>query len=216
MMKTAESYRLAARLYFHCRLLGLVIYTLQLTTFLDLYRATPTHKTVAEIHRLLLSVLSELPSEGPNFTAIYPLWAMFVAAVSASCKGERGMIADLLNGITTRNKGVSLPIWFVSITISEVFNILLERRTSARGYRKHLALARLCKALKLRSQKRLVGRNGRTIFQYAQRENAEPWITNPRWFLGTIFEFNNSPRNQVSMYIYIIFSSRPIPFPSPS
>ncbi len=142
MIKTAESYRLAARLYFHCRLLGLVIYTLQLTTVFDLYRATPTHKTVAEIHRPLLSVLSELPSEGPNFTAIYPLWAMFVAAVSASRKSERVMIADLLNGINTRNKGVSLPIGFVSITINEVFNIPLERRTSARGYRKRLALAR--------------------------------------------------------------------------
>ena len=142
MIKTAESYRLAARLYFHCRLLGLVLYTLQLPTFVDLYRATSTHKTVTEIHRRLLSILTELPSEGPHFTAIFPLWAIFVAAVSASRKSERVMTADLLNGINTRNKGVRLPIGFIRITISEIINILLERRTSAHGYRKHLALAR--------------------------------------------------------------------------
>jgi len=67
---------------------------------------------------------------------------MFIVAVSISRNSERVIIIDLLNRISTRNKGVSLLIRFILITISEVINILLERRTSARSYRKYLVLVR--------------------------------------------------------------------------
>ncbi|KAF2474316.1 uncharacterized protein BDR25DRAFT_385802 [Lindgomyces ingoldianus] len=68
VLATAEAYRLAALIYLRCRLYG---YT----------RFNPA---VMELNDALSTVLLSLPVKGHLYTAIYPTWPLFIAAVTAS------------------------------------------------------------------------------------------------------------------------------------
>ncbi|KAH8725242.1 fungal-specific transcription factor domain-containing protein [Phaeosphaeriaceae sp. PMI808] len=64
---TAETFRLAALIYLHCRLYGF----------------TRFHPIILELSDTLFTVLCALPVKGSLFTAIYPVWPVFIAAVTA-------------------------------------------------------------------------------------------------------------------------------------
>ena len=66
------------------------------------------HEEVTVVRQQLLTIITELPSEGPHYTAVHPLWSIFIAAVSARHRSERVIITNLLDAINSSNKGVSL------------------------------------------------------------------------------------------------------------
>lgn len=96
------------------------------------------HEEVMVVHRQLLAIITELPSEGPHYTAVHPLWSIFIAAVSASHRSERVKITDLLNAISSSNKWVGPSKGLLRV----FFDSFLECWTGDRGYRKYLDVAR--------------------------------------------------------------------------
>ncbi|KAF2868429.1 fungal-specific transcription factor domain-containing protein [Massariosphaeria phaeospora] len=68
LMATAEAFRIATLIYLRCRLYGLT-------------RFSPA---VMELNDALAQLLLSLPVKGPLYTAIYPVWPLFVAAVTAN------------------------------------------------------------------------------------------------------------------------------------
>ncbi|KAH7087702.1 fungal-specific transcription factor domain-containing protein [Paraphoma chrysanthemicola] len=68
LVATAEAFRLAALIYLRCRLYGF----------------TRFHPSVLELSEALHTVIMSLPVKGSLYTAIYPIWPLFVAAVTAS------------------------------------------------------------------------------------------------------------------------------------
>ncbi|KAF1942038.1 hypothetical protein EJ02DRAFT_511931 [Clathrospora elynae] len=68
LLATAESFRLAALIYLRCRLYGL----------------TRFHPSVIELSDALHAVLHSLPVKGALYTATYPVWPVFIAAVTAN------------------------------------------------------------------------------------------------------------------------------------
>jgi hypothetical protein len=68
ILATAEAFRLAALIYLQCRVYGL----------------TRFHPSVLELSDALHIVLLSLPVKGALYTAIYPVWPLFVAAVTVN------------------------------------------------------------------------------------------------------------------------------------
>ncbi|KAF1998922.1 hypothetical protein P154DRAFT_621395 [Amniculicola lignicola CBS 123094] len=68
MIATAEAFRLAALIYLRCRVYGL----------------TRFHPTIMELNDALIQVILSLPVKGHLYTAIYPVWPLFIAAVTAN------------------------------------------------------------------------------------------------------------------------------------
>ncbi|KAF2028406.1 hypothetical protein EK21DRAFT_69870 [Setomelanomma holmii] len=68
LLATAEAFRLAGQIYLRCRLYGF----------------TRFHPSVLELSDALHAVLLSLPVKGSLYTAIYPIWPVFIAAVTAS------------------------------------------------------------------------------------------------------------------------------------
>ncbi|KAH7390510.1 fungal-specific transcription factor domain-containing protein [Pyrenochaeta sp. MPI-SDFR-AT-0127] len=68
LVATAESFRLAALIYLRCRLYGL----------------TRFHPSILELSDSLHTVLLSLPVKGALYTAIYPVWPLFIAAVTVN------------------------------------------------------------------------------------------------------------------------------------
>ncbi|KAF1915564.1 fungal-specific transcription factor domain-containing protein [Ampelomyces quisqualis] len=68
LLATAEAFRLAALVYTRCRLYGF----------------TRFHPSVLELTDSLHSILLSLPVKGSLYTAIYPVWPLFIAAVTAN------------------------------------------------------------------------------------------------------------------------------------
>jgi len=66
LLATAECFRLAALIYLRCRMYGYIHAHASITCL------------SATLHNLLLS----LPVKGPLYTAIYPIWPLFIAAVT--------------------------------------------------------------------------------------------------------------------------------------
>ncbi|OAG05777.1 uncharacterized protein CC84DRAFT_735202 [Paraphaeosphaeria sporulosa] len=68
ILATAESFRLAALIYLRCRLYGL----------------TRFNPAIMELNDALTAVILSLPVKGHLYTAIYPVWPVFIAAVTAN------------------------------------------------------------------------------------------------------------------------------------
>ncbi|KAJ4366979.1 hypothetical protein N0V83_007509 [Neocucurbitaria cava] len=68
LLATAEAFRLAALIYLRCRLHGF----------------TRFHSSILELSDALHTVLLSLPVKGALYTAIYPVWPLFVAAVTSN------------------------------------------------------------------------------------------------------------------------------------
>ncbi|KAF2181851.1 hypothetical protein K469DRAFT_671104 [Zopfia rhizophila CBS 207.26] len=68
VMATAEAHRLAALIYMRCRLYGF----------------TRFNPAIMELNTALVSLILSLPVKGSLYTAIYPIWPLFIAAVTAS------------------------------------------------------------------------------------------------------------------------------------
>ncbi|KAF1933617.1 uncharacterized protein M421DRAFT_395722 [Didymella exigua CBS 183.55] len=68
LVATAEAFRLAALVYLRCRIYGM----------------TRFHPSVVEASEALCALLLALPVKGPLYTAIYPVWPLFVAAVTVN------------------------------------------------------------------------------------------------------------------------------------
>jgi hypothetical protein len=68
LVTTAEAFRLAALIYLRCRLFGF----------------TRFNPAIMELNDALTQVLLSLPVKGQLYTAIYPVWPLFVAAVTAN------------------------------------------------------------------------------------------------------------------------------------
>ena len=51
-----------------------------------------------------------LPIEGPLYTAAYPLWCCFIAALTSGYRDKTEKLYERLNNIRKRNKGVCLFI----------------------------------------------------------------------------------------------------------
>ncbi|KAL5119062.1 hypothetical protein ACEQ8H_002986 [Pleosporales sp. CAS-2024a] len=68
LLATAEAFRLAALIYLRCRLYGF----------------TRFHPSILELSDSLHTVLLSLPVKGNLYTAIYPVWPVFIAAVTAN------------------------------------------------------------------------------------------------------------------------------------
>jgi hypothetical protein len=68
LLATAEAFRLAALIYLRCRLYGF----------------TRFNPAVMELNDALSQVLLSLPVKGQYYTAIYPVWPLFIAAVTAN------------------------------------------------------------------------------------------------------------------------------------
>ncbi|KAF2730336.1 hypothetical protein EJ04DRAFT_47693 [Polyplosphaeria fusca] len=66
VLATAEAFRLAALIYLRCRIYGF----------------TRFDPAVMELNDALFNVLLSIPVKGNLFTAIYPVWPLFVAAVT--------------------------------------------------------------------------------------------------------------------------------------
>ncbi|KAE8850718.1 hypothetical protein PTNB73_00265 [Pyrenophora teres f. teres] len=66
LLATAECFRLTALVYLRCRIYGY----------------TRTHSSVASLSATLYSLILSLPVKGPLYTAIYPVWPLFIAAVT--------------------------------------------------------------------------------------------------------------------------------------
>ncbi|KAI0591088.1 RTA1 multi-domain protein [Pyrenophora tritici-repentis] len=66
LLATAECFRLAALIYLRCRIYGY----------------TRTHPSVTSLSAALHSLVLSLPVKGPFYTAIYPVWPLFIAAVT--------------------------------------------------------------------------------------------------------------------------------------
>ncbi|KAF1361962.1 hypothetical protein EJ07DRAFT_109125 [Lizonia empirigonia] len=67
-LATAEAFRLAALIYLRCRLYGM----------------TRFHPSILELSDALSILILSLPVKGPLYTAIYPVWPLFVATVSVN------------------------------------------------------------------------------------------------------------------------------------
>lgn len=68
LVATAETFRLATLIYLRCRLYGL----------------TRFHPTIHPLTSTLTSLLLTLPVKGPLYTAIYPVWPLFIATVTVN------------------------------------------------------------------------------------------------------------------------------------
>ncbi|OAL51219.1 hypothetical protein IQ07DRAFT_415463 [Pyrenochaeta sp. DS3sAY3a] len=68
LLATAECFRLAALIYLRCRLYGF----------------TRFHPSIMELSDSLHTVLLSLPVKGALYTAVYPVWPLFIAAVTAN------------------------------------------------------------------------------------------------------------------------------------
>lgn len=68
MLATAEAFRIAALIYLRCRLYGL----------------TRFNPAIMELNDALTAVLLSLPVKGALYSAIYPVWPVFIAAVTAN------------------------------------------------------------------------------------------------------------------------------------
>ncbi|PSN71591.1 hypothetical protein BS50DRAFT_286703 [Corynespora cassiicola Philippines] len=68
LLATGEAFRLAALIYLRCRLYGF----------------TRFNPAIMELNDALTHVLLSLPVKGHLYTAIYPVWPLFVAAVTAN------------------------------------------------------------------------------------------------------------------------------------
>ncbi|KAI4702699.1 hypothetical protein J4E89_010231 [Alternaria sp. Ai002NY15] len=68
LLATAEAFRLAALIYLRCRVYGF----------------TRFHSSILELSDALHTLLLSLPVKGPLYTAIYPVWPFFIAAVTAN------------------------------------------------------------------------------------------------------------------------------------
>jgi len=68
LLATGEAFRLAALIYLQCRLYG----------------STRFSSAVMELNDALTQVLLSIPVKGHLYTAIYPVWPLFVAAVTAN------------------------------------------------------------------------------------------------------------------------------------
>ncbi|RAR06672.1 hypothetical protein DDE82_003208 [Stemphylium lycopersici] len=68
LLATAETFRLAALIYLRCRVYGF----------------TRHHPSILELSEALHTVLLSLPVKGPLYTAIYPIWPFFIAAVTTN------------------------------------------------------------------------------------------------------------------------------------
>ncbi|THC91341.1 hypothetical protein EYZ11_009206 [Aspergillus tanneri] len=88
-LQTAQAYQLAARIYLLCRVLG----------------ATPLHSQVASLHAKLYDLVMRLPIDGMLYTAAYPLWCCFIAALTSGYSEKTEILYERLNSIRTRNKG---------------------------------------------------------------------------------------------------------------
>ncbi|KAJ4353087.1 hypothetical protein N0V95_003682 [Ascochyta clinopodiicola] len=68
LLATAEAFRLAALIYLRCRLYGM----------------TRFHPSILDLSDALSTLILSLPVKGPLYTAIYPVWPLFVAAVTVN------------------------------------------------------------------------------------------------------------------------------------
>ncbi|KAJ8113892.1 hypothetical protein OPT61_g4087 [Boeremia exigua] len=66
LLATAEAFRLAALLYLRCRLYGM----------------TRFHPSTLDLSESLYTTILSLPVQGALYTAIYPVWPLFMAAVT--------------------------------------------------------------------------------------------------------------------------------------
>ncbi|KAF2630474.1 hypothetical protein BU25DRAFT_484615 [Macroventuria anomochaeta] len=68
LLATAEAFRLAALIYLRCRLYGM----------------TRFHPSILDLSDALHTLILSLPVKGALYTAIYPVWPVFVAAVTVN------------------------------------------------------------------------------------------------------------------------------------
>lgn len=58
------------------------------------------------IQAKLFDIIMRLPVEGPLYTAAYPLWCCFIAALASGYRDRTEKLYERLNSIRKRNKGV--------------------------------------------------------------------------------------------------------------
>jgi hypothetical protein len=85
LLATAEAFRLAALIYLRCRLYGYVgSSTAYQDWLLTIRRFTRFHPSILELSDSLHTVILSLPVKGSLYTAVYPIWPLFIAAVTAN------------------------------------------------------------------------------------------------------------------------------------
>lgn len=91
LLATSEAFRLAALIYLRCRLYGM----------------TRFHPSVVEACDTLYALILSLPVQGALYTAIYPVWPLFVAAVTVN-SDKRGHLYQRVVPISEGDKN-TLP-----------------------------------------------------------------------------------------------------------
>jgi hypothetical protein len=69
-------------------------------------RFTRFHPAIIELSNALTSLIVSLPVKGSLYTAIYPIWPFFVAAVTANVD-KRDILYQCVVSIRERDKSVS-------------------------------------------------------------------------------------------------------------
>ncbi len=90
---TAECYVLSAELYLQCRLL----------------RKSRRDPVVQEINRKLLKCIDYMPTSGPTYTAMVPLFSIWVSATVAIDRPERAVIRKYYTTALKRTRGTGPP-----------------------------------------------------------------------------------------------------------
>ncbi len=99
ILASADSYRIAAIIYLRCSILGRVPLVAESELPLILRRDVPQNEDMATLRAQLFDKLRPLPTRGPLFTAIYPLWSLFIYCVTAIDPPERVVVCEILRDL---------------------------------------------------------------------------------------------------------------------
>lgn len=93
LLATAECFRLATLIYLQCRLYGY----------------TRFHPSILQLSDTLQTLLLSLPVKGNLYTAIYPIWPLFIAAVTTNSE-RRDRLYQRVVPIREGDKSTLLPV----------------------------------------------------------------------------------------------------------
>jgi hypothetical protein len=85
LFATAEAFRLAALIYLRSRIFGFVAPSTAQNTA-NKPSMTRFHPSITDLSDTLCTLVLSLPVKGPLHTAIYPVWPLFVAAVTVNAE----------------------------------------------------------------------------------------------------------------------------------
>ncbi|CBY00938.1 hypothetical protein LEMA_P020680.1 [Plenodomus lingam JN3] len=109
LLATAECFRLATLLYLQCRIYGRVSQYCQVALRLISFRYTRFHPSILRLSDALQSLLLSLPVKGSLYTAIYPIWPLFIATVTTN-SDRRDRLYQRVVPIREGDKGTLSPV----------------------------------------------------------------------------------------------------------